>query len=155
MAFNNLKNHFMNKIIMVFAVAFLASCTNRKEATQASNPETHTSHAVEDDAAELHLNNGRKWQLDDSTRENIALLDGLLEGPLTGKDPKQLGIDLQQRTNELVSECRMEGPDHDALHVWLEDYIKDLKHFREAEPDGEAAYALLREDMNKFHVYFK
>ena len=145
----------MNKIFIVLAMAFLASCSNRKEPGESGKADTHTTQNHKEEASELRLNNGRKWQLDDSTRENIALLDALLEGSLTGKNPQQLGKDLQQRTDELVSECRMKGADHDALHIWLEDFITDLKHFRDASPDTDKAYASLREDMNKFHVYFE
>ncbi|HEY0676881.1 MAG TPA: hypothetical protein VGD17_01300 [Chitinophagaceae bacterium] len=146
----------MKKLIIYSAVLFLAACADPAGKHQSHDQEAakeHSDHA--DHAGQLTLNNGKKWQLDQSTRENFAQISSMLSGSAEGKDLNKLGTDLLNSTNELVSECRMKGPDHDALHIWLNDYMEDLKKLRDPAGDKNKAYTLLQEDIQTFGEYFE
>ena len=51
----------------------------------------------------------------------------------------------------------MSGPDHDALHLWLEPVLKstaDLKNAKSME-EAEVISGAIIEDIDKFNTYFK
>jgi hypothetical protein len=50
----------------------------------------------------------------------------------------------------------MEGPDHNALHLWLEPVLNDVKHLKNTDNEEEAknAATVLSEDVRKFNQYF-
>lgn len=137
----------MIKIIIAAGLLLFASCSGSAEHEHNAESETSVDaphqHATRNDVEAPD----KKWQLDESTRSNIANIKGLLQGPSSGKDLGQLGDKLQYETDKLISECRMDGPDHDALHVWLEDYLQHLKALKNSSGNREKAYAELQEDM--------
>ncbi|HRF19060.1 MAG TPA: hypothetical protein PK977_12880, partial [Chitinophagaceae bacterium] len=49
---------------------------------------------------------------------------------------------LQSGLDKMISECRMKGPDHDALHKWLEPLIGQVKKLNETEKPEESAQQL-------------
>jgi uncharacterized membrane protein len=115
-----------------------------------------SAEGVMDQSSALKLNNGAKWKTDVPTRENINTMKSLVMNVDT-KDPatlQQLSTDLEAQTTKLISECRMKGPDHDALHVWLEDFQKDFKTFK-ASDQKQNHLASLKLDMQEFDRYFE
>ena len=66
-------------------------------------------------------------------------------------------MNLQAKIDTLVKECCMKGAEHDALHVWLEKVIKDLKELKEEDDDDEykEAYAALKKDVASFYQSFE
>lgn len=107
-------------------------------------------------ASTLKLNNGAKWRTDAPTRANIDQMKSLVMNVDT-KDPstlQRLSIELEAQTNKLINECRMKGPDHDALHVWLEDFLKDFKNYQEAD-QKQHHLAALKLDMQEFDRFFE
>lgn len=115
--------------------------------------------AAEDEtnqASALKLNNGSKWKTDAPTRENINAMKSLVMN-VDSKDPstfQQLSTDLEAQTNKLIRECRMKGPDHDALHVWLQDFQQDFKTFKTSD-QKQMHLAALKLDMQDFDKYFE
>lgn len=136
---------------MIFlAIPILGACTagtadHGHEHAEVTKTETKK-------AEELQLNNGAKWKLDAPTRQNIAEIRPLLAGGAEGKDLQQAGTALQEKTDQLISECRMAGPDHDALHLWLKDYLADLKVLKDGDRE---AYVLLQKDLEVFDQHFE
>ena len=49
----------------------------------------------------------------------------------------------------------MTGPDHDALHLWLEQVLHDVKAIKEGDDDHQNLYAALKKDVENFYVYFE
>ena len=49
----------------------------------------------------------------------------------------------------------MTGPDHDALHVWLEKILHDVKEIREDEDAYVKGYAHLKKNVESFYDYFE
>ena len=149
----------MNKtFLLILGLFLMASCNERtanKEADQkesvtsdTTTKEKETSAEHEHNEATLMLNNGKKWKMDDSTRLNIAALNNILSG---GEEKTYVLKSVRAQTDKLVRECRMQGPDHDALHLWLTGF---LDHLKEAEA-GKEGLGELKEDMEKFGKYFE
>ena len=92
---------------------------------------------------ELQLNEGKKWTADESTKNNVHLLEQVIKNNQPGSDTtlgpyKIVAEELQAGLDKLVSECRMKGADHDALHVWLEPLMAKVKNLKQTENKKEA-----------------
>lgn len=142
-----------NKIFLLLMLGFLFSCSNQGELKH-EHFENARQEKQEHEQA-LTLNKGSKWVLDENTRSNIATLQAMLQGPITGKNIAALGPNLQIKTDKLLKECRMKGPDHDALHAWLETYLAHLKQFNDPSADKYKAYSSIQNDLEKFNEYFE
>ncbi|HJS54134.1 MAG TPA: hypothetical protein VJ765_06300 [Chitinophagaceae bacterium] len=108
-------------------------------------------------AATLTLNEGRKWKLDEPTRENMKLIRQTFDETQTQMaDYSALAADLQTKSNKLVSECRMSGKDHDMLHIWLTEYLSALKELTSSEAvTQESAYHKIETQLTAFDQYFE
>jgi len=140
----------MNKYILSVAMLFFLGCANN------ARTEKETEHAegtMQATKSELELNNGQKWKLDETTRQNIAPIKSLLHDT-TAKDLQNLAIQLQQQTDKLVAECKMKGEDHEALHHWLETWLTDLRSLKSGN-DMQTAFLSLKSDIGKFDAYFE
>jgi hypothetical protein len=140
----------MTKYILTAAILFFISCANN---TNAGKENDHVEGTEEAKKTELELNNGRKWKLDETTRQNIAPIRSLLNDT-AAKDLQNLARELQQQTDKLVSECKMKGEDHEALHHWLETWLTDLGSLKSGK-DMQKAFLSLRSDIGKFDAYFE
>ncbi len=121
-----------------------------------SEPEAHTSPPDPVSGPRLTLNNGEKWQVDPPTRESAARLAALAadtEAINRVEDARTLGQALDAELDTLVRGCKMTGPAHDQLHVFLlalfpqvqalqeKTAIEDLRSAREQIGDLLEAYA--------------
>jgi hypothetical protein len=64
------------------------------------------------------------------------------------------GAELQKHADKLIKECRMTGPDHDALHAWLGPFLQHVQALK-TNRDTESASHALNEDMKVFDTYFE
>jgi hypothetical protein len=120
-------------------------------------------HAKHDSATvnattDLQLNNGAKWKADEVTRKNVAAMVHVInDSDHFAKENKgEFVKQLQSRIDTLVAQCKMTGPDHDALHVWLEKVLQDLKEVKDKEDNEYAkAYAALKNDVESFYTFFE
>jgi hypothetical protein len=140
----------MNKFILAGAVFLLLSCSNNSGGKE---EEVRANKTTELENHKLELNNGNKWKLDEGTRKNIAPIKLLLKDT-TISDFQKLAVKLQKQTDTLVSECKMKGDDHEALHRWLEKWLEDLKNLKSGR-DEQKAYQSLQTDARKFDFYFE
>lgn len=143
----------MNKIIVFFTSLFFLACTNVPQ----EKAESSTDHQHSDSTSILQLNNGAKWKTDEATRKNVAAIEQVVNDSsyATGKNRAQFANQLQVRLDTLVQQCKMTGPDHDALHVWLENVIHDLKEIKEDEDEYNKRYTALKKDVESFNDYFE
>ncbi|KAA3613764.1 MAG: hypothetical protein DWQ05_15920 [Calditrichaeota bacterium] len=117
-------------ILLIFAgISF--SCDSHdhgKSHDQAG--ENHENHG----AAELKLNNGKKWQMDDHTRQSIQNINQLVAENNELKaiaDFQKLGKSLDTELNGLIKGCTMQGEAHDQLHAFLADFIPKIAALKE------------------------
>jgi len=140
----------MLKPIVLSLMLFSVSCSNNQLKNEPK--ETHP-HATAANQAKLELNNGEKWKLDEPTRENMKKIKAYISqtshanGVLTAEE-------LQKYTDKLIKECRMSGPDHDALHVWLGTFLQHVQALKNNR-DAETASHALNEDVKTFDAYFE
>lgn len=121
--------------------------------TTSTAPSGHTEHSTK-----LTLNNGQKWKLDEPTRKNIGEIKSILDKAAAQPAPDyhQVATDLQAATDKLIGQCRMSGPDHDALHLWLQDYLPALKELHSTDKSiQQAAFQTVRTEVNQFGEYFE
>jgi hypothetical protein len=145
--------------LMVFGL-LLACNQGNKDAGDAHTPapaEKHEEH--ESRAVALALNNGAKWKADSSTKSNVAFLQNIaasakkenLEGYHATAEQLQEGL------NKMVKECKMKGPDHDALHKWLEPLMETTKDLKKQTAAEHAAATLkeIEKQLDLFSQYFE
>lgn len=150
------------KLSLIVASMFLfAACQNEEHGQDHEHANTatevHTS-----DGKTLALNNGAKWQTDESTRQHAAALQGIADGfPFNENTTLEAFHNhaeaMQTELNYLIQDCRMKGAEHDALHLWLEPVLEDTRQVSETS-DAAAAQAAtkqLHEDIRKFPQYFQ
>lgn len=139
----------MKKIIIVF-IAIAAACTSRGNTAEQSAvkiPENSASAAAP----------AQKWKADETTKINVARLAGILNDSAYSRSTTrtQLFTRLRAGIDTLVKECRMTGKDHDALHGWLEKFMKHTRELKEEHEDYHKILADLRKDIDKFYVMFE
>lgn len=143
----------MNRLLVLAIVAFMA-CNNPVKA-----PETvdHAAHAQHDASAGMELNNGQKWKADLATKTNVAaMVEVVNDNRYTDEQNReQLASTMQTKLDTLVKQCRMKGPDHDALHVWLEKVLVDMKALKDPGSDYNQSFAALKNDVLSFENYFE
>ena len=59
--------------------------------------------------------------------------------------------------NKLISECKMTGADHDALHKWLEPLIGEMGKLKKSTNEQEAAGIVkeIDEQLKLYTQYFE
>jgi len=116
-------------------------------------------HQHEQASEKLVLNNGAKWRVDKITNNNVSNIQ-LMVKPFKGKSLKDYhmaGVALQNGITKMIRECRMKGPDHQALHKWLEPLMELVSKLSRAT-DAKAAARLYKEttaQLNLFNQYFQ
>lgn len=110
----------------------------------------------------LALNNSAKWKVDLSTDNNVKYLQEILKKFNNANDQtlpayKKAHEDLQEGIDKMITECKMNGPDHEALHKWLEPLITMVAQLKQASTIPEASSALKAIDAqaNLYNQYFK
>jgi hypothetical protein len=158
------------KLLLAAALMTLFTACNNADTTSANTESVH-EHAQQHDAAMQHheaeathglsLNNGAKWQTDESTRKHATTLNNLADD-FEKQTVKSLSAHhsfadkMQEELQQLINDCTMEGPDHDALHLWLEPVLNDVKALKNTgnEENAKAATTVLSKDVRKFNQYF-
>jgi hypothetical protein len=144
---------------IVFA-ALLFSCLNHKEeggfpavkdSTVSSAGHQHDHAAAVDEKGKtdegLTLDNGHKWKSDNTTWRYVKDLQRITDSAAGISAPapdhyRQAGKQLLATVNNLVRDCRMEGPDHKMLHKWLEPLLQKIKLLQQVQDTGSAAVRL-------------
>lgn len=143
----------MKALLFILLTGFFA-CTAR-------HGSEHDAHAAEAVAVrQMQINSGdttKKWKADEATKRNVAVMMKIVEDT-SYKDAAnrtQLASNLQAAIDNLIKECRMKGPDHDALHHWLEKVLEDIKALKADEHKYKQIYAALNQDVMAFYKSFE
>ena len=143
----------MKKLLILLTVAFTA-CTSQVKTEKKGNENPNEQ---ENTIMVIPLNNGNKWKADQATKKNVAAMvqvvnDGNYAD--TGKR-RQLYANVQTKIDTLVIQCSMQGAEHEALHLWLEKVLKDMKKLKEESTEYREVHATLKKDIAKFYAFFE
>ena len=141
----------MKQLIILLAVVI--SCTNRQSGERQENKIASDS---ENTVATVPSNSGTRWKADEVTKKNVAAMEQLINDTAHSDASKasQLYTNMKSKIDTLVRQCSMKGAEHDALHVWLEKLLKDLKELKEEDKYSEA-YQALKKDIENFYQSFE
>lgn len=150
-------------LFLLLLFALLSSCSNQQRKQDATSPEQviepHTHPEVLPD---LHLNNGEKWKVDEPTNKNVMHMQQTVELYEVEKNKtlagyKEVGKELGTDINTLIENCRMTGPEHDALHEWLHPFMAEAESLSNAENIEEAEKYFEGVDamLHKYYEYFQ
>ena len=149
-----------NLIVCGIIFLFILSCNSKKDepSKQIHTDSTSVVETTEHNEMTLALNDGKKWKIDEPTRININEIKQSFQkySSQVKPDHKALAAELQQKADKLISECKMTGKDHEMLHVWLENFLTELKELRSTElTKQEAAFHKIDELIKNFDEYFE
>ena len=140
----------MFKPILIVLLHITASCSNNQVNSETKEAQPH---ATETSQAKLQLNNGKKWKLDEATRQNMKEMKAYI-AQTSDASGGMRGDELQKHADKLIKECRMSGPDHDALHAWLGPFLQHVQALK-SNRDAESAAHAINEDVKEFDTYFE
>ena len=144
----------MNKLLILLIV-ISAACANQGNTGQEGKEIANEyEKAITTDQL---LNNGKKWSADQATKKNVAEMVEVINDSryADATQRKELYVVLQAKIDGLIKECRMRGPEHDVLHVWLEKVLNGMKELKEGDGDYNEARAALKMDIESFNTYFE
>ncbi len=111
---------------------------------------------------ELRLNNGNKWHADSTTNTHVKAMQDLVKTFAGKKEKKlddyhQVSNQLLDAVNKLLAACKMTGPDHEALHQWLEPLLDEIKEQKNASgmPEAASAFLKIEKNLDKYNEYFQ
>jgi ribonuclease D len=148
-------------ILPFFAIVLLACNSQHGRNWNANNPASD-KHQDATESEKLVLNNGAKWKVDDITSSNVKNLQVIVKGFESGNDKslqayKKADDDLQNGLTKMISECKMQGPDHEALHKWLEPLMEDVAKLKQASAENIASqsFAAIKVQADLYNQYFE
>jgi hypothetical protein len=155
------KKIIRNAAVFIMAISFLMACQSADKNQNKSSEKTtaNNSHHEHKSSETLSLNNGVKWKADSITNKNVAALKNIIANvKFTGlEDYHNTGQQLQVGINKMISECRMQGADHDALHRWLETLIETNKKLLESKTIDDAVeiFEIIKKQINLYSEFFE
>jgi hypothetical protein len=142
----------MKRILLFLTSLSFVACVNTTSQEQKENKEEQ-----EHSASALQMNNGAKWKADSITLVNVSAINQLVNDSIYREEKNKVEFSgqLQNRLDTLVKQCKMTGPDHDALHAWLKPVLHDVKKLKEDGDKYDKRYAELQKDVQSFYDYFE
>lgn len=143
-------------LLLLFASAIFFACN-----TSSEKSEDHADHE-HSESTELTLNNGQKWKADSVTNHNVVniktIADNFRIKPFPAiNDYQILGGDLKNGLDKMVKECKMSGPDHDALHQWLNPLLTNTNELKSVTDtaQGRSVFKSIDQRIDAYHNYFE
>lgn len=142
----------MKKLFVILSITISVLLTNSGSAMYnvQTSPET------------LVLNNGARWKVDNTTNNNVKEIKTILAGFDKGENRSlnayhNTANELRSGLNKMIRECKMKGPDHLALHKWLEPLMEQVAKLKQASNTAEAArsFSAIRLQSNRYDQYFE
>jgi len=113
-------------LLSFLLITLLSNCAGH------SDEQHNTSH---NDDLNIALDGSEKWQLDESTRQTLAVMrQEFATTDITSASTStliELGQTLKTHINTLIEGCTMTGPAHSALHQFLMPYISAVHNLAE------------------------
>ena len=149
----------MKKIIFSFlCLSMLLACNfDSNKARAREQAESEHSHS-----AVLSLNNGTKWKADAVTNHNVIRLKNTADmfriKPFPSASTYQLlGSDLANDADTMIQQCTMKGPDHEALHKWLEPILDQTNQLKNITDTAAARniFEAVDKRIDEYYQYFE
>ena len=149
----------MKTILLLLCSAIFIGCNSgeNKSAT-----ESHEEHIHTKTSTARALNNGEKWSADSATNKNVTDLQIITDNIKTTGSPsitdyKTVGSELNAGIQKMITDCKMTGPDHEALHHWLEPVLNETKQLQNAADTFEAGrlFDSLKNHINSYYNFFE
>ncbi len=144
-------------ILLLGLHAILLSCKSNTGETEGHQTANGAEHIAEPQG--LILNNGVKWKSDQATMANVNAMKLIMDNsaPKNVEEFHMTADLLQTSVDKMISECRMGGADHDALHLWLEPLMEKTKELKTSESldDLTLTHDWLADQVNLFYEYFE
>lgn len=149
----NIKIFQMKKLMIILTIGINA-CTTQVITDKDDNK---NSNEQDNNTTIVQLNNGSKWKADESTKRNVAaMVQVVSDSSFTDPAKKSiLSATMQSKIDSLIKQCSMKGAEHDALHVWLEKVLDDLKELKKEDDEYSETYAALKKDIESFYSFFE
>ncbi|NNU33125.1 hypothetical protein HK413_01110 [Mucilaginibacter sp. S1162] len=110
----------------------------------------------------LELNNGVRWKADPATQNNVARLKNIVKNAGSKKtwslkNHQSTAKALQAGVVRMIKECRLKGPDHVALHHWLEPLMAKINQLSASNRAGmtERSFHAVEAQLDLFDQYFQ
>ncbi|CAN5347964.1 hypothetical protein BH09BAC6_BH09BAC6_15830 [soil metagenome] len=152
----------MKKSITLLLLASMLFACNNPQHTENKKAAQPAAAQHEAGPEELVLNKGAKWKVDHITGENVKNLKAIMAGFVSGNDKtlpayKKVDDDLQNGLEKMIRECKMQGPDHEALHKWLEPLMEQVSTLKQAATVAAAgqAFNVIQSQVNRYDQYFE
>lgn len=147
-------------LFFILLCIMMAACNSTANKDVDAQNEEHSHHVEE--SGKLTLNNGVRWKTDESTKRNVVAIRDLVvaledENMQTIEAFHAAADEIKAKTNVLIKECKMQGPDHDALHLWLYPLLDDIKALSIAtEPEtAKQLFDSILHRLYAFDTYFE
>lgn len=148
----------MKKYLLILSGILIFACNQSSNKT---NTDEKAIHKV-DTSNELTLNNGAKWKADSITNQNVINLKTIADNfrikPFpSANDYQILSGDLSNALSQMIQQCKMSGPDHDALHHWLEPILEENKQLKNISDttDAKKVFKSIDTRIDDYHNYFE
>jgi hypothetical protein len=142
-------------ILSVFLASLTSMCGTERDL------ETRHTEVIHEEQT-LALNGTERWKADEPTNRHIAQLQGMVQEFNLQAENKSagayndLGTSMKAEIQELFKDCRMKGPDHDMLHVYLMPLVEDVNLLAgNDEHQSETAFARVSERVKEYNQYFE
>ena len=149
-------------LILFFGAITLWACNNAESNKRGKDTASNTAHQHNDEPASLSLNQGKKWKSDESTNKNVEELKATVSRFSENKskslsDFQTAAGELQTGLDKMIKECRMQGADHDVLHLWLEAVLKNVNGLKRVTNETQALklFSEISERINIYNQYFE
>src|ERR1019366_6753705 len=138
------KNRMKNLLPILLMAATLWACKNTRHSENEAQHVLSVPDYHQPESEKLVLNNGAKWKTDNTTNFNVSNLKAIVEKFNHGTKPSlqqysKVAEELQHGLDKLISECKMHGAEHTALHQWLEPFIKEVIQLKAASTLTDAS----------------
>lgn len=135
----------MKRSILVALLTLSATLTTYGYAAEQPG-HAHDSHASVAASADLSLNSGERWEMDDHTR---AMSQKMQETFFTADHSSLEGLNaagstLENQMQELIAGCTMTGKAHEQLHLFLNEHIPTIDALSKADDYASARENAIR-----------
>lgn len=142
-------------IIAIFLASLTSMCGTERDL------ETEHTEVVHEEQT-LALNGNERWKADEPTNRHMAQLQGMVQEFNAQAENNSaaayndLGTSMKAEMQQLFKDCRMKGPAHDMLHVYLMPLVEDVNLLAEKdEHQSEAAFARVSGRLKEYNQYFE
>jgi hypothetical protein len=149
----------MKTILLLLCSAIFIGCNSGENKSATEN---HEEHIHTKTSTALALNNGKKWNADSATNKNVTNLQVITDnfkrtGSPSVTDYKNVGNELNTGIQKMITDCKMTGPDHEALHHWLEPVLSETNQLQKAADTFEAGrlFDSLSNHINSYYNFFE